>query len=57
MTYRKQKERARERAILWQRLAGSKTLYASELAYWSAYFERLGKRYGLLKEYRENGII
>ena len=57
MTYQQSKERARERAILWQRLAGEKALYMSELAYWSAYFERLGKRYGLLREYRENGII
>lgn len=28
-----------------------------ELYEFGAYFERLGKRYGLLKEFRENGII
>ena len=57
MTYQQGKERARERAIMWQRLAGEKALYMSELVYFTAKFERLGKRYGLLREYRENGII
>ena len=28
-----------------------------ELAYYSAIFERLGKRYGLIREFRENGVI
>jgi hypothetical protein len=27
-----------------------------ELAYWQEYFEKLGKRYGLLTEFRENCI-
>ena len=35
-----------ERAISWQ-----------ELAQEGARFEKLGKRYGLLKEFRESGII
>ena len=29
----------------------------SDLADFSAYFEKLGKCYGLVKEFKENGII
>jgi len=29
----------------------------SDLARCQRYFEKLGRRYGLLKEFRENGII
>lgn len=28
-----------------------------ELAYFQDYFERLGRRYGLIKEFKENAII
>lgn len=53
--YQIAKENAREKAREWQ-LAEDNYSY-SELAYWQSYFERLGKRYGLLTEFRENGII
>ncbi len=52
--YQVAKENAREKAREWQ-LAEDNYSYA-ELAYWQDYFERLGKRYGLLTEFRAEGI-
>ena len=54
--YRILKESARDRAIEWQLSSADKCLSASELAYYGTYFAKLGKRFGLLKEFRENGI-
>ena len=55
--YQQQKERARELAIQWQHEASEKSFFWSEIAEYCDYFYKLGKRYGLLKEFRENGII
>lgn len=56
-TYAQKKARARDKAIEWQLLfASNNALHMSELADYGAYFSKLGKRYGLLKEFRENGI-
>ena len=52
--YQVAKENAREKAREWQMTEDSYS-YA-ELAYWQDYFERLGKRYGLLTEFRAEGI-
>jgi hypothetical protein len=54
--YQKRKAEVREEAIEWQ-AASSKYDYS----YWEVistetYFRRLGKRYGLLKEFKENAI-
>lgn len=56
-TYRENKEQVREIAKTWQ--AGfPETNYSWQgLQIAQAYFERLAKRYGLLTEFRENGII
>jgi hypothetical protein len=53
------KNNARQEAIEWQAQYMSGEFGLSYLGIWKAqqYFERLGKRYGLLKEFRENGII
>ena len=51
------KNHARFFATEWQNDFDKHNYFMSELAYYSDYFERLGKRYGLLKEFRENGII
>lgn len=51
------KQRAREKAIEWQLENCDKCLCMSELAYYGAYFSKIGRKYGLLKEFRENGII
>lgn len=56
-SYAEKKEAARDEAICWQMEASQKNLYMSELAEAGAHFEKLGKRYGLLKEFRENGIL
>lgn len=55
-TYKDQKEQARNKAIDWQLDFANHNYSWGELANWGEYFERLGRRYGLLKEFRENGI-
>ena len=56
MTYAERKANARQIAIDWQYEASEQNLSYGELAESGNYFYRLGKRYGLLKEFRENGI-
>ncbi len=55
--YQQHKTEAREQAIEWQREFENQNYSWAELAAWAAHFERLGKRYGLLKEFHENGIL
>lgn len=55
--YQKNKARARQTAQAWQLAQADTVTTWGELAEASAYFENLGKRYGLIKEFRENGII
>lgn len=56
MSYKEAKEKARNIAIEWQ-LNDSDYPYSYEgYAILAEYFYKLGKRYGLLKEFRENGI-
>ncbi len=55
--YRKAQERARNKARDWQLDFGNHNYSYSELAKYGNYFERLAKKYGLVKEFRENGII
>lgn len=54
--YEKGKEIARERAISWQEKAISRDLSYWDIARAGNYFYKLGKRYGLLQEFRTNGI-
>lgn len=53
--YEKQAE-IREQAIEWQNDFGNHNYSWGELAYYSDYFYKYGKRYGLLREFKENGI-
>lgn len=55
--YKMNKERARQKAIEWQADFCNHAYSWAELADWADYFERLGRRYGLLEEFRENGIL
>lgn len=55
--YEIQQERAREKAIEWQIEASEKCLSYAELYEASEHFYKLAKRYGLIKEFKENGII
>lgn len=56
-TYAERKEAARQEAIDWQLDFCNHNYGYSELAEFTAYFERVGHRFGLLREFRENGII
>ena len=56
-TYQKGKARAREEAIEWQMDFGNHNYSWGELAEYGCYFEQLAKRYGLVREFKENGII
>lgn len=54
--YYERKEEIRQEAIEWQLDSGNHNYSYYELAEWCDYFYKLGKRYGLLKEFKENGI-
>ena len=56
--YQINKEKARNMAIQWQYNLDNGVLYSwGDIANIQATFERMARRYGLLKEFRENGII
>ena len=55
--YRRRKEQARAAAMEHQRRAAETSQSWAEVAEDAARFERLGRKYGLLREFRENGII
>lgn len=55
--YQRAKECARDEAIDWQIHESENPTSYDELAEMQERFERLGKRYGLIMEFRENGII
>jgi hypothetical protein len=55
--YQKAKARARDKAVEWQNGFCDNDYSYGELAYWQGYFSRLAKRYGLVEEFKENGII
>lgn len=54
--YQKRKETARQEAIDWQLEASEQDLSYGELAEIGNFFYKLGKRFGLLREFRENAI-
>lgn len=56
-TYRKAQERARNKAVEWQIDFNNHNYSYGELIYYGNYFDKLARRYGLVKEFRENGII
>ena len=55
--YQQQKAMAEEKAIQWQRELNEHNYSYGELYEFGEYFSKLAKRYGLIKEFRENGII
>lgn len=55
--YEIKKAEARQLAIDFQNEFYKKKFYYSELAESTENFYKLGKRYGLVKEFKENGII
>lgn len=56
-SYYERQERARQEAIEWQADFGNHSYSWGEIFEWCDYFTELGKRYGLLEEFRENGIL
>ena len=55
-TYETKKEMARQEAIDWQNDLFRDNRSYEDMQEAAEYFEKLGRRYGLLKEFRENGI-
>lgn len=55
--YQKGKENVRDKAVEWQNGFCDQNYSYGELAYYGEYFSRLAKRYGLVREFKENGII
>lgn len=55
--YQLNKAKAQDKAIQWQREFNEHNYSYGELYEFGNIFYKLGKRYGLLKEFRENGII
>jgi len=48
---------ARDHAVEWQCWSSEQSLSYGELAEWQAHFKKLGKRFGLTTEFKENGIL
>ena len=55
--YLENKEKARQKAIEWQNNFENNNYSYYDLMIWQNYFEELGRKYGLLEEFKENGII
>lgn len=55
--YTRAKENARQKAMDWQTEYYNNNYSYGELIAFAEYFTRLAKRYGLMTEFRENGII
>ena len=56
MNYQQRTENARAKAIDWQLKASEERTSYYYLANIGEYFYKLGKRYGLLREFRANAI-
>lgn len=52
--YKTKKAEVRDKAVKWQLQTSSKNYSYGELADFTKYFEKLGRKYGLLKEFRES---
>jgi len=55
-TYADKKELLRGFAIEWQNRFPDMIYSWSDVDNWQGFFEEYGKKYGLLREFRENGI-
>lgn len=57
MTYAEHKEAVRQKAIDMQQRFDKESHSFEELLELKNYFYKLGKRYGLVKEFIENGLL
>ena len=55
--YMQKKEAARNEAINWHSAAANDSMSWSELQNYQDHFLTIGRRYGLIREFHENGII
>lgn len=55
--YNMKKSEIRLEAIFWQIQASGYNYSYGELLEKQIYFEKMGKKYGLIREFRENGIL
>ena len=51
------KERARDLAVAWQLNLNNVDHSWQYFIDWHARFERIGRKYGLIREFKENGIL
>lgn len=56
-SYKALKAEARQKAIQWQFETSDKNMSYGEFATSQEHLQRLARKYGLTKEFRENGII
>ena len=57
MTYQENKATARQKAIDWQNEQAKKSCSYAEMIEQAEYFQKIAKKYGLIKEFKENCII
>ena len=57
LSYESKKAIARNIAIEWQNNFCNFRYDFFDLSNWCDFFEEIGRKYGLLKEFRENGIL
>ena len=55
--YQSEKEKIRQQVIEWQNNFYNNNWTYQDIYYYTKRFIKLAKRYGLVKEFRENGII
>ena len=55
--YMEKKEAARNDAINWMTTTANDSMSWSEIQDYHDHFATIGRRYGLIREFRENGII
>lgn len=55
--YQIEKEKVRQKVIEWQHNFNNKSISFEELVYIGEHLEKLARRYGLIKEFKENGIL
>lgn len=55
--YQKGKERARAIALRYQNAQSIVPMFWGEVLEWQEKFRKLAKKYGLTREFKENGII
>lgn len=56
ISYNDKKQRLRDFAVMWQDNFNNYAYDYYDLTRWGGFFEEYGKKYGLLREFRENGI-